>query len=201
MSKGKLLVLSGPSGAGKGSVIAKLMEHRGDMCFSVSATTRAPRPGEQDGVNYFYVSRQQFNEMIEHGEMLEYAQYVENYYGTPRAYVEQKLEAGKTVVLDIEVQGARNVVNAMPDAISVYLVPPSFEELERRLRGRGTETEEVIQGRLKRAIEEAQMADFYQYIVINDDLDEAVKELDALITAAKCSYDDRKNILKEVFKL
>lgn len=201
MSKGKLLVISGPSGAGKGTVIGELMKRRGDMCFSVSATTRAPRPGEQDGVNYFYMSKRQFVDMIDHGELLEYAQYVDNYYGTPKAYVEQKLDAGMTVVLDIEVQGAKNVVNAMPEAISVYLVPPSYEELERRLRGRGTETEEVIQGRLKRALEEAQMADFYQYIVVNDNLDEAVRELDALITAAQCSFDDRKNILKEVFKL
>jgi len=201
VSKGKLLVISGPSGAGKGTVIAELMKRRGDMCFSVSATTRAPRPGEQDGVNYFYLSKQQFTDMIAGGELLEYAQYVDNYYGTPRAYVEQKLNEGMTVVLDIEVQGAKNVTKAMPEALSVYLMPPSYEELERRLRGRGTETEEVIQGRLARAKEEARLADFYQYIIVNDNLDEAVKELDAVITAAKCSFDHRKNIVKEVFKL
>lgn len=201
MSKGKLLVLSGPSGVGKGTIVGKLMEKRDDIVFSVSATTRKPRVGEVDGVNYFFVTKQKFEEMIEQNELLEYAQFVENYYGTPRGYVEQKLEEGKTVVLDIEVQGARNVVNAFPDAVSVYIIPPTYDELERRLRGRGTETEEQIQGRLKTAVEEARAADFYRYIIVNNNLNEAVNELDAIITAEKSGYNDRKNILKEVFKL
>ena len=201
MSKGKLLVLSGPSGVGKGTVLGELMKRRGDMCFSVSATTRAPRPGERDGVDYFYLSGEQFQELIASEGFLEYACYVDNFYGTPRAFVEQKLEEGKTVVLDIEVQGARNVTAAMPEAVSVYLIPPSFEELERRLRGRGTETEEVIQGRLERAVEEARQADFYQYIVVNDNLEEAVQKMDAILTAAQSSFDDNKNKMKEVFKL
>lgn len=201
MSKGKLLVLSGPSGVGKGTIVGKLMEKRDDICFSVSATTRKPRQGEVDGVSYFFVSKDKFEEMIEQNELLEYAQFVENYYGTPRGYVEQKMEEGKTVVLDIEVQGARNVINAFPDAVSVYIVPPTYEDLERRLRGRGTETEEQIQGRLKTAMEEARAADFYRYIIVNDNLNEAVKELDAIITAEKSGYNERKNILKEVFKL
>lgn len=201
MSKGKLLVLSGPSGVGKGTVVGELMKLRGDMGFSVSATTRAPRPGEQDGVSYFFVTKQRFEEMIAQGELLEYAQFVNNYYGTPRAYVEQMLSEGMNVVLDIEVQGARNVVNAFPDAVSVYMIPPTYDELERRLRGRGTETEEQIQGRLKTAMEEARAADFYRYIIVNDNLNEAVKELDAIITAEKSGYNERKNILKEVFKL
>ena len=201
MSKGKLLVLSGPSGVGKGTVVGELMKVRGDMGFSVSATTRAPRPGEQDGVSYFFVTKQRFEEMIAQGELLEYAQFVNNYYGTPRAYVEQMLSEGMNVVLDIEVQGARNVVNAFPDAVSVYMIPPTYDELERRLRGRGTETEEQIQGRLKTAMEEARAADFYRYIIINDNLDEAVNELNAIITAEKSGYNERKNILKEVFQL
>lgn len=201
VSKGKLLVISGPSGVGKGTVVKELMERRNDLCFSVSATTRAPREGEQEGVNYFYVTKERFQELIAEGRMLEYAQFVENYYGTPRDYVEQKLEAGMNVILDIEVQGARQVVNASPDAISVYIIPPSYEELERRLRGRGTETEEQIQGRLKTAMDEARAADFYRYIIVNDQLDSAVNELDAIITAEKCVYEDQKNILKEVFKL
>lgn len=201
MSKGKLLVLSGPSGVGKGTIVGKLMEKRDDICFSVSATTRKPRQGEVDGVSYFFVSKDKFEEMIEQNELLEYAQFVENYYGTPRGYVEQKMEEGKTVVLDIEVQGARNVINAFPDAVSVYIVPPTYEDLERRLRGRGTETEEQIQGRLNTAVEEARAADFYRYIIVNDQLEQAVKELDAIITAEQCGYENRKNILKEVFKL
>ena len=201
MSKGKLLVLSGPSGVGKGTVLGELMKRRSDMCFSVSATTRQPREGEVDGVSYFFVTKERFEEMIRNNELLEYAQFVSNSYGTPRAYVEQQLEQGMNVILDIEVQGARNIVNMIPDAVSVYMIPPSYEELEKRLRGRGTETEEQIQGRLQTAINEARAADFYRYIIVNDNLETAVNELDAIMTAEKIGYDNRKNILKEVFKL
>ena len=199
MSKGKLLVLSGPSGAGKSTVVSKLMERRGDVCFSVSATTRAPRPGEQDGVNYFFVTRERVEEMVRTGELLEHAEYVGNCYGTPRAYVEQRLDAGYNVILDIEVQGARQVMEAAPEAVLVFLIPPTLAELERRLRARGTESDEVIRGRLERAKEECR-SDFYRYIVINDDADTAAKELDAIITAEQCSYNDRKTILKEVYE-
>ena len=201
MSKGKLLVLSGPSGVGKGTVVAELQKIRDDVCFSVSATTRAPRPGEEDGVSYFFVTKETFEQMIEQNELLEYAKFVDNYYGTPRAYVEQKLEEGMNVVLDIEVQGARNITREYPDAVSVYMIPPTYQELERRLRGRGTENEKQIQGRLKTAIQEAKAADFYRYIIVNNNLNEAVNELNAIITAEKSGYNDRKNILKEVFKL
>ena len=201
MSKGKLLVLSGPSGVGKGTVLGELMKRRSDMCFSVSATTRQPREGEVDGVNYFFVTKERFEEMIRNNELLEYAQFVSNSYGTPRAYVEQQLERGMNVILDIEVQGARNIVNMIPDAVSVYMIPPSYGELEKRLRGRGTETEAQIQGRLQTAINEARAADFYRYIIVNDNLETAVNELDAIMTAEKIGYDNRKNILKEVFKL
>ena len=201
MSKGKLLVLSGPSGVGKGTVVAELQKIRDDVCFSVSATTRAPRPGEEDGVSYFFVTKETFEQMIEQNELLEYAKFVDNYYGTPRAYVEQKLEEGMNVVLDIEVQGARNITREYPDAVSVYMIPPTYQELERRLRGRGTENEKQIQGRLKMAIQEAKAADFYRYIIVNNNLNEAVNELNAIITAEKSGYNDRKNILKEVFKL
>ena len=199
MSKGKLLVLSAPSGAGQSTVVSKLMERRGDVCFSVSATTRAPRPGEQDGVNYFFVTRERCEEMVRTGELLEHAEYVGNCYGTPRAYVEQRLEAGYNVILDIEVQGARQVMEAAPEAVLVFLIPPTLAELERRLRARGTESDEVIRGRLARAKAECR-SDFYRYIVINDDADTAAKELDAIITAEQCSYNDRKIILKEVYE-
>lgn len=201
MKKGKLLVLSGPSGVGKGTIVNELMKRRDDLCFSVSATTRDPRPGEVDGVSYFFVSKERFEEMIANEELLEYAQFVSNSYGTPRAYVESKLEQGMNVILDIEIQGARNVCRMIPDAVSVYIIPPCYEELEKRLRGRGTETEEQIQGRLHTAIHEAEAADFYRYIIVNNQLEDAVNELDAIITAEQCGYETRKNILKEVFKL
>lgn len=200
MSKGKLLILSGPSGAGKSTVVSKLMEMRDDVCFSVSATTRSPRPGEVDGVNYFFVTRERFDEMIRDNALLEYAEYVGNCYGTPRDYVEEKMNMGINVILDIEVQGARQVMEKVPDAIPVFLVPPSIAELERRLRARGTESEEVIWNRLARAKEEYH-ADFYAYIVVNDNVDTAAKELDAIITAAHCAYNTRKTILKEVESL
>lgn len=197
MDKGKLLILSGPSGAGKSTVVSRLMELRKDVCFSVSATTRSPRPGEADGVNYFFVTRERFAEMIRENALLEHAEYVGNYYGTPRDYVEQKINMGINVILDIEVQGARQVLEKVPDAISVFLVPPSLAELEHRLRARGTESEEVIRSRLARAKEEYQ-ADFYQYIVVNDNVETAAKELDAIIIAAHCAYNTRKTMLKEV---
>ena len=198
MSKGKLLVLSGPSGAGKSTVVSKLMERRGDVCFSVSATTRAPRPGEQDGVNYFFVTRERFEEMVRTGELLEHAEYVGNCYGTPRAYVEQRLEAGYNVILDIEVQGARQIREKKPDAVLIFIIPPSMEELRRRLVARGTDSERAIEARLIRARQEYAEADFYNYIIVNDDADKAAKELSAIITAERCRAENRINFLKEV---
>ena len=145
------MVISGPSGAGKSTVVAKLMQLRDDVCFSVSATTRAPRPGEEDGVNYFFVTRERFEEMIREKALLEHAEYVGNYYGTPKDYVEERLNSGMNVILDIEVQGARQVMESSPEAILVFLAPPSLAELEHRLRLRGTESDEVIRGRMARA--------------------------------------------------
>ena len=143
--RGKLIVVSGPSGAGKSTVIAKVMERRNDLCFSVSATTRKPREGEVDGVNYFFVSGTEFDRMIGDDELLEHAEYNRDNYGTPRAYVEEKRRAGMHVLLDIEVQGARQVRERVPEAIKIFIIPPSLQVLEQRLRGRGTETEEQIQ--------------------------------------------------------
>lgn len=199
--KGKLIVLSGPSGAGKSTVITRLMQLRHDLCFSVSATTRQPRPTETDGKDYFFITRAEFDQMVEADLLLEHAEYVGNCYGTPRSYVEQKRAEGLNVLLDIEVQGARQVCGKTPDAIKIFVIPPSLEELEHRLRGRHTDAEEKICCRLKQAHNEYREADFYDYIVINDDPDQAARELDAIITAEKCRYQDRKSYLTEVQEL
>jgi len=188
MSKGKLIVLSGPSGVGKSTVVSKAIEGRSDICFSTSATTRRPRPGELDGREYFFVTKEKFEEMISGGELLEHAVYVSNYYGTPKKYVEQKLEDGMNVILDIEVQGARQVSNKMPDAIKIFVAPPSLEDLRKRLLGRGTETEATIDARLARAEQEFKEADFYDYLIINDDVDKAAAQLNAIIIAEHCRF-------------
>ena len=194
--KGKLIVISGPSGAGKSTVVFKAIEGREDVCFSTSVTTRKPRPGEVDGREYFFVDPDRFKEMVENDELLEHAEYVANSYGTPRAYVEEKLDAGLNVLLDIEVQGARQIREKKPDAVMIFIVPPSLEELEKRLKGRGTDTERAIEARLIRARQEYQEADFYDYLIINDDADKAAKELSAIILAEHCRFKDRKEYLK-----
>lgn len=194
--KGKLIVISGPSGAGKSTVVFKAIEGREDVCFSTSVTTRKPRPGEVDGREYFFVDPDRFKEMVENDELLEHAEYVANSYGTPRAYVEEKLEAGVNVLLDIEVQGARQVHEKMPDAVKIFIIPPSLETLEKRLKGRGTDTERAIEARLIRARQEYQEADFYDYLIINDDADKAAKELSAIILAEHCRFNDRLEYLK-----
>lgn len=195
--RGKLIVVSGPSGAGKSTVVFKVMEQRGDVCFSVSVTTRSPRPGELDGREYFFIDHERFQEMVDRNELLEHATYVSNSYGTPRRYVEEKLNAGFNVVLDIEVQGARQVSEKMPDAVKIFIAPPSLEELERRLTGRGTESPEVVRGRLDRARQEYLEADFYDYLIINDDAGRAASELNAIITAEHCHFSDRAQLLRD----
>ena len=194
--KGKLFVISGPSGAGKSTVVFKAMEARDDVCFSTSVTTRKPRPGEVDGKEYFFVDLDRFKEMVENDELLEHAEYVANSYGTPRAYVEEKLGEGMNVILDIEVQGARQVNQKMPEAVKIFIIPPSLEELERRLIGRGTDTPRAIEARLIRARQEYKEADFYDYIIINDDAERAAKELAAIMVAEHCRPADRMNYLK-----
>lgn len=194
--KGKLFVISGPSGAGKSTVVFKAMEGRDDICFSTSVTTRKPRPGEVDGKEYFFVDLDRFKEMVENDELLEHAEYVANSYGTPRAYVEEKLAAGMNVILDIEVQGARQVNEKKPDSVKVFIIPPSLDELERRLKGRGTDTPRAIEARLIRAKQEYKEADFYDYIIINDDAERAAKELSAIMMAEHCRAADRMDYLK-----
>ena len=193
--RGKLIVVSGPSGAGKSTVIGLVMERRNDLCFSVSATTRKPREGEVDGVNYFFVSGTEFDRMIGDDELLEHAEYNRDNYGTPRAYVEEKRRAGMHVLLDIEVQGARQVRERVPEAIKIFIIPPSLQALEQRLRGRGTDPEERIHSRLMRARGEYREADFYDYIVVNDDPEVAAAELDSIITAELCRYSERRHYL------
>ena len=193
--KGKLIVISGPSGAGKSTVVFKAIEGRNDFCFSTSVTTRKPRPGEVDGKEYFFVDLDRFKEMVENDELLEHAEYVANSYGTPRFYVEQQMEKGMNVLLDIEVQGARQIRERVPEAVKIFVIPPSLQALENRLRGRGTDPEERIHSRLMRARGEYREADFYDYIVVNDDPEVAAAELDAIITAELCRYAERKYYL------
>lgn len=182
--KGILIVVSGFSGAGKGTLMKKLIQEYDNYALSISATTRAPRPGEEDGREYFFLNRSAFEEKIADNGLIEYACYCDNYYGTPRDYVEKQLEAGKDVILEIEIQGALKIKEQYPTALLLFVMPPSAQELERRLVGRGTETLDVVKKRMNRAIEEAQGIENYDYIVVNDDLGECVKQLHEIIKAA-----------------
>ncbi|MCI5690766.1 MAG: guanylate kinase [Clostridiales bacterium] len=191
MKQGTLVVVSGFSGAGKGTVLAQVLARRPDLYFSVSFTTRPPRQGEQDGVNYHFVTREEFQARINRGEFLEYAEYVGNYYGTSMRVIREKLEQGIDVILEIEIQGAAKVREKMPEAVSLFLVPPSFEELSRRLRNRGTDSEEKIQQRLEAARREVREIEQYDYIVLNDTVDRAVEEILAILTAEGCRKERR----------
>lgn len=180
--KGILIVLSGFSGAGKGTIMKELMKKYSDSyALSISATSRKPRPGETDGIEYFYKTKEQFEEMIAQGELIEYAQYVGNYYGTPKTYVEEQLEAGKDVILEIEIQGALKVKERFPDTLLMFVTPPSAKELKSRLVGRGTEEMSVIESRLSRAVEEAQGIENYDYLVVNDVLENCVEQVHSII--------------------
>ena len=185
MNKGVLVVVSAPSGCGKSTVLHRLMELREKLHFSVSATTRAPREGEVDGVHYFFVERGKFEEMIRDGAFLEFAQYVGNYYGTPRAAVEEQLSLGYDVYLDIEVQGAMQIKEKRPETLLIFLMPPSMEELERRLTGRGTDAPETVRNRLKEAERECQERDKYDFVVVNDEVDRAAAEISGIIDGYK----------------
>ena len=180
--QGSLVVVSGFSGAGKGTLMKELLKRYDNYALSVSATTRQPREGEKDGEDYFFVNREYFQQMIEEGRLVEYAQYVNHYYGTPRDYVEKKMAEGKDVILEIEIQGALKVKKRFPDALLIFVTPPSAGELRRRLVGRGTETIEVINARLRRAAEEASGMEAYDYLLINDEIDACVEQMHQLIT-------------------
>lgn len=182
-NRGILLVLSGFSGSGKGTVVKEVMKKYSDKyALSISATSRQPRPGETDGIEYFFKTREEFEEMIAKDELVEYAQYVNNYYGTPKAYVEEQLAAGKDVILEIEIQGALKIKKKFPDTLLLFMTPPSADELKERLVGRGTEAMDVIESRLSRAVEEAQGIEEYDYIIVNDNLEECVERFHSIVS-------------------
>lgn len=184
-TKNNLIIFTGPSGVGKGTIVKQVFSDLKKIEFSISCTTREIRPGEIDGVNYFFKTKEEFEAMIKNDELLEWAEFVGNYYGTPKDFVMSTLESGSDVFLEIEVQGALQVMEKYPEAVSIFLVPPSIDELESRLRSRATEKEDVLQKRLNKAREEMKAVGKFNYIVTNDDLDKAVESVKALIMAAR----------------
>ena len=198
--KGLLIIFSGPSGSGKGTIMKSLLASRDDTVLSVSMTTRAPRPGEIDGYHYHFVTHEEFKKTIEEDGFLEYAEYNGNFYGTPEAPIRRLLNEGKNVMLEIEVQGAEKVMDHRSDVVSIFITTPSYEELERRLRGRGTEPEEVIRGRMKTSQYELSRAFRYQYIVLNDEVEKAVERITTIIDAEHMRYSRMENTILEVLK-
>lgn len=198
--RGILTVISGFSGAGKGTLVKKLIGDYDNYALSISMTTRNPREGEEDGVHYFFIDREQFEKNIAEGKMLEHAQYAGNYYGTPKDYVESQLSAGRDVILEIEYLGAFQVKKMMPEALLLFVTPPSAEELYRRLKGRGTETDDVIAVRMNRAIEEADIVEQYDFILLNDDLDTCVRETHEIIQNAKYSVNRNAEFIETIKK-
>ena len=198
MSKGVLTVVSGFSGAGKGTVMKRLIQKYDDYALSVSVTTRTPREGERDGIEYFFKTKEEVESMIENDEFLEYARYVDNYYGTPRFYVEEMLAKGKNVILEIEIQGAMQIKAKNPEAVLVFVTPPSFEELRNRLVGRGTETADVIESRLRRASEEAEGMPSYDYILVNDQVEDCVDRLHQIILSERAKAQRNEEFINTI---
>ena len=198
-NRGLLIVVSAPSGCGKGTLLAEILKDK-DYYYSVSATTRSPREGEVDGVNYHFTTREEFEELIKSDGMLEYAQYCGNYYGTPKKEVEKKLSEGKNVILEIEVQGAMQVKKIAPEGVFVFILPPSVSELKKRLLKRGTEEISVIEKRVSEAVGEIKYAEKYDYVIVNDDLSKAVDDFKMVISAEKMRTKNSKEIIDEVLK-
>lgn len=196
--QGILVVVSGFSGAGKGTLMKALLEKYHNYALSISATTRNPREGEQDGREYFFVTRDKFESMIEDGELIEYAQYVNNYYGTPRQYVFQQMADGRDVILEIEIQGALKIKERFPEALLLFVMPPSADELKHRLTSRGTETADVIVARLHRAAEEAVGINSYDYILVNDQIDTCVEEMHQLIQAQHNKVSNNLDFIEQM---
>lgn len=200
MNSGILVIISGFSGAGKGTLVKALMERYENYSLSISATTRSARPGEEDGREYFFKEESAFKEMIQRGEFIEYAKYVEHYYGTPKTYVQQQLASGRDVILEIEIQGARKVKEQMPEAVLFFVTPPCAKELKNRLEKRGTEDTRTIQSRLERGYEEAMGMDQYDYILINDDLERCVETLHGIVLAEHCKTFRQKEFIRKMGK-
>jgi guanylate kinase len=195
--KGLLIVISGFSGAGKGTVVKRLVQDYG-YSLSISATTRSPREGELDGREYYFKTKDEFMNLIDYNGFIEWAMYVDNYYGTPRAFVEQELDAGHNVILEIEVQGAMNIKRQYPDAVLIFLTTKNAEVLRERLIGRGTEQQDVIEKRMKRAVDESEDMEQYEYIVINDDLDQCVKDVNSVIVAKSCLTEENIEFMNQI---
>ena len=198
---GCLIVVSGPSGTGKSTIVNTVLDTCNDLSFSVSATTRQQREGETEGVDYFFVTKERFQQMIDNNELLEHAEYVGKYYGTPRKAVLDKIENGSSILLDIEVQGAEQVKDQFPEAVTMFVIPPSWEELERRLVNRGTDSMEKIQARLKQAKSEIEKIENYDYIIVNDVLETAISEVISIIATQNYKYNKRINDLTEAYSL
>lgn len=200
MNEGLLVVISAPSGGGKGTILKELFAKDDNLVLSVSATTRSPRTGEEHGKQYYFLQKEEFEELISQGKMLEYAQYVGNYYGTPREPVEQWMAQGKDVVLEIEVQGGAQIKKLMPGCVSIFILPPSMEVLEKRLRDRGTEEDATVRKRLEKAREEIPHAKDYDYVVFNDRLEDAVEDLRAILRAEKRKYHRNETAVERVLE-
>lgn len=196
--KGCLIVVSGPSGTGKGTVCSALLAKHKEIAYSISATTRQPRTGEVDGVNYYFLAKNVFEKMIEDGELLEWAEVYGNYYGTPLKKIQERLADGQDILLEIDTQGAMSVKEKFPDEIYIYIMPPSLKELERRLKTRGTDSAESIERRLKSAAGEMEIAERYNYIVVNEQVEQAVNQIAAIVDAEHCRVDRNKEIINNI---